>query len=326
MADLAMGAVTKLLGAIGNEALVLGRVKGDVQFIKEEMESINSFLLRLALSSTIVFEGDAAPELKKMALSSTSIKYLNGVGGLPKLKELELKGNKSLDGVGHLPRLSELELKGDNKIILLSLLEQKNANLVAKGDNKIIFLTLLKQKNADLVAKVTIHGTKLKKDDLQVLAKKQNLHCLVLLDESYEDEDSQLSFNEDEFPRLELLIVKCTAIKNISFTDGAAPKLQEITWTFNRMDSLSGIKNLPKLKRLVFIGDYIPYQVIDDIKAHPIHIVLTHRAMPQQQDDEDHDDESPTHRVMPQQQDDEDHDDERFSFSSCFSKNCIDRC
>ncbi|KAG8090048.1 hypothetical protein GUJ93_ZPchr0011g27585 [Zizania palustris] len=329
-------------------------------FNKEKFQHLRCLLIDdLQTTDTIDFEDGAAPELEKMALSSTSIKYLNGAGGLPKLKELELKGNKfllslleddkaaahtddqlctattnsllafrkeefkhlelllidaqldtdiifedgaapelwkiillnlenisSLHGVSHLPRLSELELKGNNKIILLSLLEQKNT---------------------DLVSKVTLHGTKVKKDDLQVLAKKQNMHCLVLLDESYEDEDSQLSFKKDEFPMLKLLIVNCRAIENISFTDGAAPKLQKITWTFNHMDSLSGIENLPKLKRLVFIGDYIPYQVMDDIKAHPTHIVLTHRAARQQQDDEDHDDTS-------------------SSFFSCFSKNCVGRC
>ncbi|KAL5203595.1 hypothetical protein ABZP36_008466 [Zizania latifolia] len=329
-------------------------------FNKDKFQHLRCLLIDdLQTTDTIDFEDGTAPELEKMALSSTSIKYLFGIGGLLELKELELKGNKfllsllkdnkaaahtddqlcttttnsllafrkeefkhlelllidaqldtdiifedgaapelwkiillsfenikSLHGAGHLPRLSELELKGDNNNILHSLLEQTNVNRLAK---------------------VTLHGTKLKKGDLQVLANKSSMRCLVLMDESYEDENSQLSFNKEEFPRLKLLIVNCNAIKNISFTDGAAPKLQEITWTFNRMDSLSGIKNLPKLKRLVFIGDYIPYQVRDDIKAHPMPIVLTHRVTPQQQDDEDHDDTS-------------------SSFFSCFSKNCVGRC
>ncbi|KAL5205047.1 hypothetical protein ABZP36_009918 [Zizania latifolia] len=48
-------------------------------------------------------------------------------------------------------------------------------------------------------------------------------------------------------------------------------------------------------------------KVRDDIKAHPMPIVLKHRATPQQQDDEDQDDTSP-------------------SFFSCFTKNCIGRC
>ncbi|KAL5204855.1 hypothetical protein ABZP36_009726 [Zizania latifolia] len=329
-------------------------------FNKDKFQHLRCLLIDdLQMTDTIDFEDGAAPELEKMALSSTSIKYLFGIGGLLELKELELKGNKfllsllkdnkaaahtddqlcttttnsslafrkgefkhlelllidaqlgtdiifedgaapelwkiillslenirSLHGAGHLPRLSELELKGDNNNILHSLLDQTNVHRLAK---------------------VTLHGTKLKKGDLQVLANKSSMHCLVLMDESYEDENSQLSFNKEEFPRLKLLIVNCSAIKNISFTDGAAPKLQEITWTFNRMESLSGIENLPKLKRLVFIGDYIPYQVRDDIKAHPMPIVLTHRATPQQQDDEDHDDTS-------------------SSFFSCFSKNCVGRC
>ncbi|KAF2911906.1 hypothetical protein DAI22_11g216000 [Oryza sativa Japonica Group] len=174
-------------------------------------------------------------------------------GAAPRLEKIVLSFTniESLHGVGDLPKLEELELKRNK--FLLSLSEE--------GETLEKYMLTFK------------------KDEFQHL----NICCLILLGNSYDD--TLLTFNKGEFPKLDLLIVECPTITNISFTEGAAPMLEKIIWSFTKMNSLSGINNLSKLKELELIGDLVPDQVRIDINTHRKHPVLNHKQ-PQPQDQE----------------------------------------
>lgn len=231
-----VGALEKLedLELIGNEFLV--------SLHKDEAAPDD----KLCTEGLLAFKKEEFQHLEHLLVDAhLSTDIIFEVGAAPLLRKivLYLKNIKSLHGVSSLPRLIELVLNGNNEDILRTLLNEK--------DNRI--------------AKVTLHDTLLNQDDLQVLAKKPNLRCLELLDSSYNG--SELTFNKDEFPKLTVLIVDCSVIDSITFADGAAPKMEKITWTFSSMESLSGIKNLPKLNMLKLFGDRVPYQVTEEIKA-----------------------------------------------------------
>jgi hypothetical protein len=100
------------------------------------------------------------------------------------------------------------------------------------------------------------------------------------LDNSYDE--SQLTFSVDEFPKLKVLIVDCSKISNISFAEVSACNLEKIRWSFNELESLSGIGNLPELKELEFHGNSVPLQVRKDIHKH--NKKLIHIKPPQRQD------------------------------------------
>ncbi|CAD6273118.1 unnamed protein product [Miscanthus lutarioriparius] len=176
------------------------------------------------------------------------------VDSLPKLEEQKSNNStttiNTTTGVDSLPKQEEHDLH--------PITTTRNSVLLSLFDN-----------NAKQIAKVTLRGTLLKEDALRKLAKKPKLRCLVLLEKSYDE--SNLTFNEDDFPKLNILIVNCSNINKINFTTRSAPKLEKIIWTFakDRTDySLSGINNLPKLKDFEFYGDAVPHQVREELNKH----------------------------------------------------------
>lgn len=134
----------------------------------------------------------------------------------------------------------------------------------------------------DQLSKITLRGTCLRDTNaLCILGNLPRLHCLRLRDRSYME--SKITFNKGEFPSIKFLLVEGSEIQNIHFDDGAAPKLEKITWSFTKMQQPpSGVKYLPGLKEIVLNGDCDArpiIQLIQDMAAHPNHPVVTHHPI-----------------------------------------------
>ncbi|KAJ1265617.1 hypothetical protein BS78_08G090300 [Paspalum vaginatum] len=204
--------------------------------------------------SRFTFKKEKFKSLKYFRVEHSKVtKIIFEDGAAPELKKIALSlTNKQsqIIGVSGLAKLKEIELRGDK--FLLSLFE-----------------------DAKRIAKVTLCETQLKQADIQVLANKTSLRCLVLSDKSYDE--GKLAFDKVEFPKLELLVVECQKVNSISFANGSAPMLKKIVWSFTEMKSIIGINNLLKLVEVEFVGDPVPHQVRKDIAAHVGRPVLTHK-------------------------------------------------
>ncbi|TVU16946.1 hypothetical protein EJB05_32950, partial [Eragrostis curvula] len=204
-------------------------------FKKEEFKKLKYFLIESSNTNRIIFDGGAAPDLEKIVL--------------------QFSGDPKLSGVQNLTKLEELELNNTSSTTTTSSSNNSDSN------NPLSIL-----KDAKQIAKVTLRGTLLKVDDLRNLATGSNIRCLILLDNSYVE--SKLNFKKDEFPKLNLLIVSCSKITNISFESQSAPKINKIIWSYTKVESLYGIEYLKRLRALEFNVDHVPTEVKEDIKKH----------------------------------------------------------
>lgn len=120
----------------------------------------------------------------------------------------------------------------------------------------------------DKLSKITLRNTKLTRDGLNALGELKHLRCLRLLRGSYTE--AEITLTKDEFQDLRLLVIDDHVAK-IAFESGAAPKLEKIVWTSDRVDAIAGIGKLKSLKE---------FELNCDLNNPGIHHVEVEEALP----------------------------------------------
>uniref|UniRef100_A0ACD5WXM2 Uncharacterized protein n=1 Tax=Avena sativa TaxID=4498 RepID=A0ACD5WXM2_AVESA len=133
----------------------------------------------------------------------------------------------------------------------------------------------------DQLAKISLSETYLSEASLRMFGRLRTLRCLKLRHKSYTGSD--LSFKEAEFQSLKSLVVEGSDITTITFDAGAGAKLEMIVWSFAKMDYISGVVHLPRLKKLELNGDCNPDMAREAIKEHPNHPGFKHNGQHQRQ-------------------------------------------
>ncbi|CAO2142617.1 unnamed protein product [Urochloa humidicola] len=120
------------------------------------------------------------------------------------------------------------------------------------------------------LSKFTLRDTLLSEDALATVGTLKSLSCLRLGYQAFDA--AALTFNDGQFSNLIDLVIEDAKLTRITFGFATAPKLSKMVWSFSRMDSLSGIKNLPSLRSLeLYRGRYVLDRLRDlqrDITTH----------------------------------------------------------
>uniref|UniRef100_A0A0E0MHS5 Disease resistance R13L4/SHOC-2-like LRR domain-containing protein n=1 Tax=Oryza punctata TaxID=4537 RepID=A0A0E0MHS5_ORYPU len=138
-------------------------------------------------------------------------------------------------------------------------------------------------KELEHLAKVTLRDTLLNSEALGVLGALKGLRWLRLRYHSFDA--GVLTFGSGSFPSLTDLVVEDDIVLTIAFAPGAAPKLASIIWSFQRMESLLGIKNLGNLRTIKFNwlagnGTTNEYpQLQQEVKDHPNELIFDYKPI-----------------------------------------------
>ncbi|CAD6256430.1 unnamed protein product [Miscanthus lutarioriparius] len=243
-------------------------------FKKEEFEHLKCLLIDGPNMTDINFVKGAAVALEKIVLSSTNIKYLYGVGHLPKLKELELKGNELFDS------FSDGEAAAQKTTEPVSASEdraapQKNTQLVSLPEDGGVPQNqtqvasppddgAVSQKNTESVQLPEDGATSKKKTELvspsEVGEAPQKSTGLVSPSEDgaalQKNTEINITFKKEEFQHLKYFHFEDRRIINIIFETEATPELEKIILYMASTESkLTVSGNLPKLREIEVKGD-----------------------------------------------------------------------
>ncbi|CAL5034664.1 unnamed protein product [Urochloa decumbens] len=179
---------------------------------------------------------------------------------IKKMKDVEVLSNVKpmeqgdLSNTGDLSQLKKLGVVIDKDSHLKDLLEVLGSDLARGLQSLAIALEIMRSEGST-------HKIDLKLEALESLSISGSTQTW---DMAYTE--SELTFKKDEFPKLKILIVNSSNITKITFT-GGSPELEKIIWSFTRMESLSGIDSLPRLRYLELIGNKVPSKLQQDISS-----------------------------------------------------------
>lgn len=206
-------------------------------FKKEMFEHLKCLLVdgdNLKCMTDIIFEEGAAVELEKIVLSSTNVRSLRGVGRLPMLKELELKGNKSLFSFhGGVP------LSGDG-----GAHQESNEPVSHSKDGAA------PQKNNDVHVSPSEDGAAPHTStDGQVPPSAEGPAPQI-------NTEVKITFKKGEFQQLKYFLFEDSKIVDIIIENGAVPELERIILLLTRKESqLTVSGSRAKLKEIEVKGD-----------------------------------------------------------------------
>jgi hypothetical protein len=107
------------------------------------------------------------------------------------------------------------------------------------------------------LVKVTLRESSLKNSDLRRLGQLANLSSLCLMFIRPCENFNQLVLQRYEYQNLKYLVLKKTFITQLSFQEGAAPRLENLQWTSSTVNTLSGIKYPRRLTDITFSGSIV---------------------------------------------------------------------
>jgi hypothetical protein len=107
------------------------------------------------------------------------------------------------------------------------------------------------------LVKVTLRESSLKNSDLRRLGQLANLSSLCLMFIHPCENFNQLVLQRYEYQNLKYLVLKKTFITQLSFQEGAAPRLENLQWTSSTVNTLSGIKYPRRLTDITFSGSIV---------------------------------------------------------------------